>query len=110
MKDFFDIVVLSRMFDFDGDLLARAIRATFERRGTPLPVGLPVALTPAFADDAAKNLQWKAFLRKSGAASEMSDLPTTVAALAGFVVDPLQVAASTRPWRARWPAGGPWRA
>jgi hypothetical protein len=32
MKDFNDIVVLSRMFEFDGDLLVRAIRATFERK------------------------------------------------------------------------------
>jgi hypothetical protein len=40
MKDFFDIVFLSRTFDFDGDLLARAIRATFERRRTALPEGL----------------------------------------------------------------------
>jgi predicted nucleotidyltransferase component of viral defense system len=37
MKDFFDVVVLSRMFDFDGALLTRAIRATFVRRGTSLP-------------------------------------------------------------------------
>jgi predicted nucleotidyltransferase component of viral defense system len=35
MKDFYDIVVLSRMFEFDGQLLVQAIRATFERRKTP---------------------------------------------------------------------------
>ena len=39
MKDFFDIVVLARTFDFDGDWLARAMRATFDRRGTALPDG-----------------------------------------------------------------------
>jgi len=37
MKDFYDLVVLSRMFEFDGELLTRAIRATFERRSTPVP-------------------------------------------------------------------------
>ena len=42
----------SRTFEFDGGLLARAIRATFERRRTPLPGGLPVALTADFAEDA----------------------------------------------------------
>jgi predicted nucleotidyltransferase component of viral defense system len=52
MKDFYDIVVLARSFDFDGEVLVRALRATFDRRKTPLPEGLPVALTPAFADDA----------------------------------------------------------
>jgi hypothetical protein len=39
MKDFFDIVVMARMFTFDGGELARAIRSTFERRGTALPNG-----------------------------------------------------------------------
>jgi predicted nucleotidyltransferase component of viral defense system len=37
MKDFYDVAVLARDFDFDGALLARAMRATFERRKTPLP-------------------------------------------------------------------------
>src|SRR5260221_10916815 len=48
MKDFYDLVILSRMFEFEGDLLARAIRATFDRRKTPVPSGLPIALTSAF--------------------------------------------------------------
>ena len=48
MKDFYDVAVLAREFDFDGDLLARAIRATFERRGTVLPTTTPVALTEAW--------------------------------------------------------------
>jgi hypothetical protein len=67
MKDFFDIVFLSRTFDFDGDLLARAIRATFERRRTALPEGLPLAFTSTFAEDVTKKVQWREFLRKSGA-------------------------------------------
>ena len=36
MKDFYDLYVLSERFDFDGDLLARAIAATFARRRTAL--------------------------------------------------------------------------
>jgi len=37
MKDFYDIWILSRSFDFNDDRLARAITATFERRETPIP-------------------------------------------------------------------------
>jgi hypothetical protein len=37
MKDFYDLWELSRRFDFDGATLCRSIKATFERRGTPLP-------------------------------------------------------------------------
>jgi hypothetical protein len=38
MKDFNDIWLLSRKFDFDGAKLAEAIRPTFKRRGTRLPL------------------------------------------------------------------------
>jgi hypothetical protein len=54
------------MFEFDGELLVRALRATFQRRATPLPQGLPVALTSTFATDVLKITQWRAFVRKSG--------------------------------------------
>lgn len=51
MKDFYDIWILSRSFAFDDDRLARAIAATFARRGTVIPAEPPDALTPAFAAD-----------------------------------------------------------
>lgn len=44
MKDFFDLWILSRHTDFDGDTLRRAIRATFDRRKTPLPADVPFGL------------------------------------------------------------------
>jgi predicted nucleotidyltransferase component of viral defense system len=107
MKDFYDIVVLSRVFEFNGQVLVRAIRATFERRKTPLEKGLPVALTPAFADDAIKNTQWTAFVRKTGA-RDIGDLPAVVAALAVFLERPLAAAAAAASFTARWPPGGTW--
>ncbi|GJE19457.1 nucleotidyl transferase AbiEii/AbiGii toxin family protein [Methylobacterium marchantiae] len=63
MKDFYDIWILSKSFDFADDRLARAIAATFARRATPIPVDLPDALTPAFASDEQKQRQWIAFVR-----------------------------------------------
>ena len=62
MKDFYDIWILSRSFAFDDDRLPRAIAATFARRGTPIPDELPDALSPAFAADAQKQQQWRAFI------------------------------------------------
>lgn len=43
--------MLARSFSFDGEVLTRAIRATFERRKTPLPTTTAVALTATFAED-----------------------------------------------------------
>jgi hypothetical protein len=61
MKDIYDIWVLSRTYDFQGDRLARAIAATFARRKTTIPSKLPDALTRAFADDPQKIQQWASF-------------------------------------------------
>ena len=107
MKDFYDLVVLARMFEFEGELLARAIRATFERRGTPLPNALPAGLSSEFADDSQKAAQWEAFLRKSGGL-QAEPLGAVVAEIAGFVKRPLNAAAAVRPLPLRWPPGGPW--
>jgi predicted nucleotidyltransferase component of viral defense system len=108
MKDFFDVLHLAQQFTFEGDLLSRAIRATFDRRRTSLPTGLPVALTPDFADDATKRTQWVAFLRKSGAAMAPPDLPSVIDSLVGFLSRPLAIAASGEAWQSRWAGGGPW--
>lgn len=107
MKDFYDLAVLARRFEFDGTLLARAIHATFERRKTPLPVALPTGLTDAFAVDPSKAMQWTAFVRKSGV-RDASDLPSTIAAIVAFAAAPLTAAARDSPFACHWPPGGPW--
>lgn len=65
LKDYFDLWFLARHFAFDPALLQDAMAATFARRGTPLPQQLPLGLSEAFAQDATKAQQWKAFLRKN---------------------------------------------
>jgi predicted nucleotidyltransferase component of viral defense system len=62
MKDFFDLWVLSDQVTVDRTELTKALRATFERRQTPLPAELPIALTAEFYGDALKARQWQAFV------------------------------------------------
>jgi hypothetical protein len=64
MKDFYDVWVLATTYTFEGGTLRDAIRSTFDRRDTPLPLDGPLALTGEFAGDAAKKAQWFAFVRK----------------------------------------------
>ncbi|MCD4656524.1 MAG: nucleotidyl transferase AbiEii/AbiGii toxin family protein [Planctomycetes bacterium] len=61
MKDFYDIWLLSRQFDFDGPKLAEAIKLTFEHRGTILSIDIE-----AFNDDFIDNKQilWMAFQKR----------------------------------------------
>ena len=78
MKDFYDIWVLSRSNEFADDRLARAIRATFERRKTVIPTDFPDCLTSEFAEDAAKQQQWFSFV---------ADVATKPGALSGVIAD-----------------------
>ena len=51
MKDFYDLLAMSRLFAFDGVTLATAMRATFEGRATAIPHERPPSLTHAFSED-----------------------------------------------------------
>jgi len=84
MKDFYDIWILSRSFEFDDDRLARAIAATFARRATAIPAELPDALTPAFAQDDQKQRQWKAFVE--GVSYNPGALADVVESIAPFLM------------------------
>jgi hypothetical protein len=101
MKDFYDLAVLARDFAFDGDLLAHAIRATFERRGMPLLTTPPVAFTATFAEDPTKQMQWSGFVRKAGI-RDAGSLPETVATVVAFAQAPLMAAAGSASGVGHW--------
>ncbi len=107
MKDFYDLRLLSELFDFDGELLVKAIRATFARRGTAIPDDPPVTLSPQFVEDPGKAKQWSAFVSKSGA-GEIADLASAMQLVAKFVTEPLGRARTDVPWKATWLKGGFW--
>lgn len=109
MRDFFDICALSERVRFDGDLLTAAVRATFERRRTAIPDGLPLALTPEFAAMPAKQAQWRGFLNKNRLASAPLDLGQTIERIAGFLAPVIAAARRGSPLGRDWPAGGPWK-
>jgi predicted nucleotidyltransferase component of viral defense system len=108
MKDFFDVWFLCHEFEFQRVALANAIRATFERRQTPIPNEAPLALTGAFALDAAKQSQWSAFLGRSGVMDSKLTLPEVVAAITPFLMPTIQAAVSAGSVQAIWTPGGPW--
>lgn len=65
MKDYFDLWVLLQDAELQDVELRRAVAATFARRGTALPSGTPAGLRDEFSEDAAKQMQWQAFLKKN---------------------------------------------
>lgn len=65
VKDYFGLSVLLERETLDADLLAQAIKATFERRGMTVPAELPVGLTDEFAHDASRQALWQSFVKKN---------------------------------------------
>ena len=108
MKDFYDLWTLARGFSFSGEMLSRAIAATFARRGTVMPADDPLGLAPAFHSDPAKRRQWMAFLNRTGLAAETPDLPIAAELLRDFLLPPLHSLTAHSSFRAKWPPGGPW--
>jgi predicted nucleotidyltransferase component of viral defense system len=108
MKDFYDLYILSQRFDFDGVTLGRAIQATFKRRKTPIPIELPLALTPAFYEDRQKQTQWGGFLRKGRLQTESPSLVRVIESLANFLMPPVRAIANGETFDQTWKAQGPW--
>lgn len=108
MKDYFDLWVLAGHSDFHGAMLATAIRATFERRGTAIPPDAPLGLTDEFALDEQKTKQWQAFLRKN--TLEPMPLTTAIEALCEFVLPVLATLAAGEGFDCQWRAGAGWDA
>ena len=108
MRDFFDIHALAQHGQFEGDVLARALNATFDRRRTPIPESLPLALTPAFGAIREKQVQWQGFLRRNGVLVAPQELASVVAGIAGFLEPVIDAARRGSALPATWPAGGPW--
>jgi hypothetical protein len=107
MKDYFDLWILAKHSDFDGQILSRAVAATFDRRRTAIPTGLPIGLSDEFIGDAQKAKQWQGFLRKN--ALDPMPLATVVADLRDFLMPVLVAIAAGGSHDYPWRAGTGWQ-
>jgi len=107
MKDFFDIWLLSRQFDFDGPVLSEAVRRTFGNRGTTVTAS-PIAWTADFGGNAAKQTQWAGFLRKSRLQSAPVGFLEVTSAVSTFLRPVAEAVESGEAFEMRWRAPGPW--
>jgi hypothetical protein len=70
MKDYFDLFVILRNAQLDQGILADAVSATLNRRGTVKPKGYPLGLSEQFATDTQKLNQWNAFVTRNKLTAE----------------------------------------
>lgn len=107
MKDFFDILTLCRHFDFDGGNLTIAIKKTFSNRGTAVEAK-PFVFSNDFFEDAQKQVQWTAFLRKSKLDRVPSSFAEVARELSVFLSPIAKAIELESPFDSQWAAGGPW--
>lgn len=108
MKDFFDIWLLARDFEFDGRVMAEAIRRTFERRGTPLEAK-PICFMGEFAAAPSKVAQWSAFVRRGRLADAPAGFPEVAEHARAFLQPVVSALTETEEFNMRWSPGGPWQ-
>jgi hypothetical protein len=108
MKDFYDLRILSQEFEFDGSNLSKAIKATFERRGTNIPIEHPIVFTEEFYANPDKQMQWQAFLRTSKLEDANLELQEVINDIEQFLLPPLNVVAGNDSFTKKWNAGGVW--
>jgi len=65
LKDFYDVYMIIKHMNITDTQLGEAIMSTFERRKTPLPIELPLVFKEDYIIEGNKEIQWKAFLKRS---------------------------------------------
>jgi hypothetical protein len=105
MKDFYDIWVMSRQYEFDGQILAEAVKKTFEQRGRELLYDIP-AFTSEFIVE--KSVQWKAFRNKLTQEYVPADFEEIIIAIKEFLYPPVYALHTGVPFEKKWESTGMW--
>jgi len=105
MKDFYDIWLLSRQFDFESTSLARAIQLTLENRGTEIPEVI-TAFTEEFISN--KQKQWQAFCNRLKQDHIPTDFSEIVTSIKTFIKPLILMPSTENTFPSHWSAPGPW--
>jgi hypothetical protein len=96
LKDYFDLWYIATRLAPDPRRLADAVRATFDRRETAIPAGVPPGLSHAYVDQDRRR-QWEVFLERVLAPGvERPSLDAVVATVREFLVPVAEMARSGR--------------
>jgi len=108
MKDFYDIWLMMRQFNFDGTNLAEALRRTFRHRKTALPKGTPLFAEEIYDEESDRQTLWKAFLKKGNIRHAPDKLSATAKYIEDFLVKPLTAVNKGLEFKEKWKTLGAW--
>ncbi len=108
IKDFFDLHYLAGRFEFDRATVAAAVRRTFARRRTPVPVEEPIGLTRTYWENPSRAPQVRAFVRRAGLTLGPDAGTEILSVLRPFLLPILDDLRREDSPPGTWVAGGPW--
>jgi len=108
MKDFYDLLAMLRLFNFDGATLVSAIQTTFEKRATSIPRETPPCLTSAFSKNSQTLNQWRSFLTRDGLLIDEPDLHTVIREIRDFIMPAALTAIDDRRNLGHWKSNRNW--
>ncbi|MFC1509761.1 nucleotidyl transferase AbiEii/AbiGii toxin family protein [Candidatus Omnitrophota bacterium] len=109
MKDFYDIWLMMRRFDFNGSKLSEALKRTFSHRKTLLPKDRPLFDEEIYDDKSDRQTLWKAFLKKGNINRAPESLFIIAREIESFLVRPLDAIKKDKEFDQGWKAPGPWK-
>lgn len=109
MKDFYDIWFIANTWTFDMASLRKAILASFERRGSATPTGVPFALTDDFLNDPRKTQQWSAFVNRLNPGEKAPSLKEVGVVVRSFLLPCISSGSPTKPDTLSWTPNQGWK-
>lgn len=109
MKDFYDVWLMMRQFNFNGLHLAEALKKTFKRRKTPLPKDKPLFAEEIYDEKSDRQTLWKAFLKKGDIKHAPEKLSATAREIEEFLIKPLDAIKNDYKFNKVWKVPGPWK-
>lgn len=101
MKDYYDLYYIANKFDFDGSVLAEALRKTFVNREHHFTVE-QFEQVMSFGSDSVMQKKWKAFVHKIN--TKTDDYSTVLKTIQNFLEQPFTAAAENKTFTERWSA------
>jgi hypothetical protein len=109
MKDFYDVWIMMRQFDFSGAQLTEALKKTFKRRKTALPEDRPFFVEEIYNEKSDRQTLWKAFLKKGDIKLALERLSDTAREIEEFLIKPLDAIKNGYKFNKAWKLPGPWK-
>jgi len=89
MKDFYDIWLMTRQFEFKGMNIASAIKKTFNNRKTVIPHEKPLFADEIYDEKSDRQTLWSAFLKRGDIQRAPNALSVTAKAIELFLIEPV---------------------